>query len=111
MNARSIAVATAITFAAGVFGLLTFGRGLMNKLDDADTTVCYLDLARQASDKRDYAQAQSLYEAALSFARNHDHNRQMQKAVLDSYLKFAVRKKEDRQLAAAIQTRIDALQR
>ena len=109
MSASRLVVATAIAFVLGVCGLCLFGKPFLARMDAADTTVCYLDLARQAGDRRDYKQAEQLYEQAFIFAREHDNNKQMQTAVLEAYLKFAIRRKQDRQLAAAVQTRLDAL--
>jgi hypothetical protein len=105
MKARSIVVATAVLFALGVWALTAFGKGFLHQVSMCDTTVDYLDLARQASDHRDYDRADAMYKQALMYARQNDPSGQAENAMLLSYAKFAYEKKHDRALAMQLQAR------
>jgi hypothetical protein len=64
-----IAVAAFIAlFVISVAALSLLGKPLLAELSLDNTTVGYIDLARQASLKRDYAKAESLYQEAIENA-------------------------------------------
>jgi|SRR6185437_4125425 len=111
MNARTIIVGTAVLFVLGVWALTAFGKDFLNKMTMADTTVDYLDLARQAADHRDYDRADAMYKQALIYARQNDASGQAENAMLLTYAKFAYEKKHDRPLAMQLQARAAELRK
>src|SRR5438067_1743685 len=104
MSAKQVALGTFIAFTVGVVCLSVFGHKFLNQIQLCDTTVSYLDLARQAVDARDYKRADEMYKQALIYARQ-DPTGQAESAMLLGYAKFACEKKKDRQLAVALQAR------
>ena len=105
MSAKNILIASAAAFILGVWALSAFGNGFLQQMSMCDTTVSYLDLARQAADRRDYAQADAMYKQALMYARQNDPTGQAEGAMLLTYAKFAYEKKHDRALAVRLQQR------
>lgn len=55
-------------FIVGVVALTVLGKPLLTELSFDNTTVGYIDLARQAATKRDYAKADGFYKEAISNA-------------------------------------------
>lgn len=55
-------------FVVSVTLLTMLGKPLLSQLSLDNTTIGYIDLARQANIKRDYARAESLYQEAIESA-------------------------------------------
>jgi hypothetical protein len=111
MKPRYFLIGTVLVFAVGVGLLLNFGQPFLSQLGMADTTVCYLDLARQAVERQDYVQANEMYKQALIYARKNDPSGQAEGAMLLTYGKFAVEKKHDPQLFTQLQQRAAVLRK
>jgi hypothetical protein len=108
---RAFILASIVVFALGVWALTNFGKQFMTQLDVCDATVSYLDLARQASDHRQYEQADKYYKQALIFARQNDSTGQAEYAMLLTYAKFSFEKRHDLKLATELQERAAQLRK
>ena len=108
-SAGKIGLVSALAFGAGVYALCAYGGGFLKQMSVCDTTVSYLDLARQASDHGDYATADTMYKQALNYARQNDPSGQAENAMLLSYAKFAYEKKHDKEQFVALQNRAKQL--
>jgi hypothetical protein len=110
MKAKYIAVATFVAFVIGVGTLSIFGGKFLHQVDNCDTTVSYLDLARQATESRDYDTADAMYKQALIYARR-DPTGQSENAMLLGYAKFAILYRHDMALAQQLHDRAAELRR
>lgn len=68
MSPKRILIASLAVFIVAVAALTIGGKHLLSSMEQADATISYLDLARQATDKRRYEQADAYYKQALNFA-------------------------------------------
>lgn len=110
-SAQKILIGTAAVFITAVCGLSVYGGTFLKQVAVCDTEVCYLDLARQASDRRDYATADQMYERALNYARTHDTTGQAENAMLLTYANYALQKRNDKQLYLALRNRANELKK
>ncbi|MFN8657462.1 MAG: tetratricopeptide repeat protein [Candidatus Obscuribacterales bacterium] len=77
-----------VLFIVGVVALTMLGKPLLTELSFDNTTVGYIDLARQAATKRDYAKAESLYQEAISNAERVSPNGQNTVFALVTYAEY-----------------------
>ena len=103
VSAKSVAIGALVVFTMAVGGLCIFGQGFLHRLNVADATVEYVDLARQATEKRNYPLAEALYKQALIFARKQDRSGEDAGFVAREYAYFACNKLKNKKLAAQIE--------
>ena len=103
MHPRYIILLCLSTFCLAVLILCVFGRNFLHRLDVADRTVEYLDLARQFVEKRDYADANTMYEQAVAYAQAYDRHGETLSFALMTYADFAIGKLKDKRLAVKLQ--------
>jgi hypothetical protein len=111
MMAKYVVLATFVAFVLGVSVLSIYGGSFLHQVADCDTTVSYLDLARQATDRRDYITADAMYKQALMYARQSDPTGQSENAMLLIYAKFAILQRHDPALAKELHDRAAVLRR
>lgn len=112
MSPKAVVISTLVAFILGVVGLSTFGKGFLVSLEQADTTVGYLDLARQSTQKRDYRKADEYYKQALNFAETTDQRAENLAAAMVAYGEFLRMKRnplKDVKLAAQFDEKARAL--
>lgn len=68
INVPAYIVGFIVVFAVGVYLLTTFGKPLISEASLDNSTIGYIDLARQATIKRDYVKAETMYKEAISSA-------------------------------------------
>jgi hypothetical protein len=88
MTPRNLVIATLAVFILGVAGLTFGGKNFLQGLEQADATISFLDMARQATQHRDYQQADGFYKQAISFAQTTDKRRENMVLALGAYSDF-----------------------
>lgn len=88
MSPKTILFATLAVFILAVAGLSIGGKDVLHSMEQADATVSYLDLARQATEKRRYEQADAYYKQALKFAEQTSRRDQNLCLALGCYADF-----------------------
>jgi hypothetical protein len=62
MSPKNLTIAMLAVFVVGVVALTLGGKHFLQNLEQADATVSYLDLARQATQQRQFEQADAYYK-------------------------------------------------
>jgi hypothetical protein len=88
MSPKKLAIGTLALFAISVVALSVGGKGFLRQLQQEDVTVGYIDLARQATQKREYNQASQYYDKAVDSAKAVDPRSGTLSVALDAYSKF-----------------------
>lgn len=88
MSPKAVAIGFLSAFVVGVSALTLGGKQILHSIEQADTTIGYLDLARQATEKRNYPQADEYYKQALKFAEQSDKPTDNVPLVLGCYSDF-----------------------
>lgn len=105
-----VAVAAFIAlFIVSVAALSQLGKPLLAELSLDNTTVGYIDLARQASLKRDYVRAENLYKEAIANAERVSPNGGNTTYALVKYAEFLRSRKRSAE-AAVFEARARRLQ-
>jgi hypothetical protein len=88
MSAKIIITVTLAAFIVSVAALSVGGKEWLHSMEQADATVSYLDLARQATQKRAYAEADAYYKQALNFAATTENSVENESVALAGYSEF-----------------------
>lgn len=88
MSPRKLVLAALSVFVLGVVALTIGGKPFLHDLEQADATISYLDLARQATLHRQYELADEYYQQAITYAARTTKPRENEVVALDEYSKF-----------------------
>lgn len=112
MSAKHVVIGALIAFFVSVAALSFFGKDMLRSMEQADATISFLDLARQASDSRQYEKANDFYKQAIKYAESTSKRNENLVLALGCYSDFLRNKRnplKDQTLAKALDERARAL--